>query len=86
MTDADGAMAFFYRSLNCWVVSRLLKLYARGSGTCADTCQNNFRHVEFPLTFQLTFLVQVRGKTVTRAADCCPFWVFAENFRGVKVA
>jgi hypothetical protein len=53
-SDADGAMAFFSRPLNSWVLA------ARGRSslsfrTCSDTCQNTLRHVEFPLTFPLMF-------------------------------
>jgi len=54
--DADGAMAFFYPLLNSWVLTAFEPGASALIGTCADTCQNNLSHVEFPLTFPLTFL------------------------------
>jgi hypothetical protein len=87
VTDAVGAMAFFYRSLNSWVLQADLGTSrALNSGTNADTCQNNFCHVEFPLISQLTFVVWVRGKTVTRCRRLLLDLGFAGNFFEVKVA
>jgi len=75
MTDADGAMAFFLFLTKLLGSSWLFEaLWHRQSGTSADTCQNNFRHVEFPLTSQLTFAVWVRGKKPSRV--CCGLPVF----------
>jgi hypothetical protein len=52
MTDANSAMAFFYAPLNSWVTLFQLQLIPHQQRTSPDTCENNFCHVEFPLTFQ----------------------------------
>jgi hypothetical protein len=52
MTDANSAMAFFYPSLNSWVLSaRHFPIWTK-MGTSTDTCQKDLCHVEFRLTFQ----------------------------------
>jgi hypothetical protein len=50
-------MAFFYPSLNSWVLfSPDSGLHAQKSSINADTCAKSLGHVEFPLTFQTEFL------------------------------
>ncbi|MCU1331191.1 MAG: hypothetical protein JWM08_183 [Candidatus Angelobacter sp.] len=92
MTDADSAMAYFYRSLNSWVVPETSGVVHSFRASCSDartkanTCQNNFCRVEFPLTFQLTFVVWVCGKTVHILPSRTAHFTLSRNFPEVKVA
>jgi hypothetical protein len=80
VTDADGAMAFFYPSLNCWVVSRLLKLYVPMIGHQRRYVPKQVPPCRIPADIQLTFLVWVRGKIVHTFPPIAAVLGFAEIF------
>src|SRR5882724_8995257 len=76
-------MAFFYRSLNCWVVSRLLKFHLPIIGHPRGYVPKQLLPCRIPADISTDiFSMGSLARLSHVVADYCPFWVLPKFSRG----